>query len=799
MLLSLKWLNDHVDLSGISPATIAAELTAKIALIEEVVEQAAALDGVVVGEVLARAAHPDADRLSVCRVRTGDAEHEVVCGAPNVAAGQKIAYAPVGITLPGGLTLEKRKIRGVLSHGMICSERELELGDDHDGILVLDPSVEVGAPLAVALELDDVLLEIDNKTVTHRADLWGHYGFARELAAIFDRPLRELEIDDELVAAPDAFPIELADREGCPLYLGLLIDGVSGNAPSPAWLARRLTAVGMRPLGLLVDLSNYVMLELGQPTHPFDRDTLEGGILVRRAQEEETLTTLDGQERGLRPDDVVIADRARTVALAGIMGGGDTEVRETTERVLLESAHFDAVRLRRTSSRLGLRTDALARFEKFLDPTLAELGVRRYARLLQGLAPQARIARGFAVAGEAKVEAVEIALRPDRVRVKLGLDLEIDEMERALRSIAFEVRREEGGEEMRLLVRPPSFRLGRDVQHEDDLIEEVGRLIGYDRIESRLPRVACDPPRPDRRRVVERESLLALVEECGYSETANYSFVSDRQVERYHCGDEAFLRLPHPLTQDTGRLRRSLVPGLLEQVSRNQVHRDEVRMVEVGRSYLREHTDGALPHERRELVAVRARRDGDAETLVFELRADADTLFRRIHVPFVAAPAEQSPRYAHPGRCIELVCGDHPAGWCAQLHPEIAQNFDLAGAVAVMWLYLDVVAAQSPIVPRMTPLPQFPSVRRDLSVMVEDSVAWSSLEEAISASSAGEHVDHLELFDVYRGKGVPEGCRSLAFRLEYRAPDRTLTDKEVESMQAAVIAALEARGARLRS
>ena len=396
MHLSRNWLNDHVDLSGVSAADLAERLTMRTALIEGFVDQAALLEGVVVGRVLSCEPHPDADKLSLCTVDAGDgAPLQVVCGAPNVAAGQGIVYAPVGTRLPNGMKLKKAKIRGFESHGMICAEDELGLGPEHDGILVLEPGVwgrhEPGTPVDRVPGLCDVIFEIDNQSVTHRPDLWGHYGFARELAAILDRPLRPLDVDASLERGADGPGLELADPDGCPLYAGLCVEGVT--APTPDRLRFRLVACGMRPLGLAVDLSNYVMLELGQPTHPFDRDTLAGDrIVVRRAAAGERLTTLDGLERALEPDDVVIADGERGVALAGIMGGAETEVGDGTTRLLLESASFDAARLRRTSSRLGLRSEALARFEKGLDPGLVEQALRRYAHLLRGLDAGAVIA-----------------------------------------------------------------------------------------------------------------------------------------------------------------------------------------------------------------------------------------------------------------------------------------------------------------------------------------------------------------------------------------------------------------------
>ncbi|RKY19848.1 MAG: phenylalanine--tRNA ligase subunit beta, partial [Planctomycetota bacterium] len=439
MRLSLNWLADFVDLSGLEPERIAHELTMRTALIEQVIDQRAALAGVVVGRVLECGPHPDADRLRLCRVEFGaEQPAQVVCGAPNVAAGQTIAYAPVGTRLPNGVKLKQAKIRGQPSAGMICAEDELGLGPEHDGILVLEDGLAPGRPFAELPGLADVILDIDNKSVTHRPDLWGHYGFARELAAIFGRALKPLELATDLELGEEGPAIALEPDAGCPMYLGLALEDEPAVAPDA--MRFRLVACGLRPLGLAVDLSNYVMLETGQPTHPFDRDSLQGDqIRVRRAREGERLTTLDDVQRTLSTQDLVIADDERVIALAGVMGGHETEVGSRTRRVFLESAVFDPVRVRRSSSRQGLRTDAVARFEKDLDPALAELALRRYAHLLRGLRPQAKLAGCFRRAGEAGAPRRRIRLDPAMVSARLGLDLDVHTVRAALESIGFVV------------------------------------------------------------------------------------------------------------------------------------------------------------------------------------------------------------------------------------------------------------------------------------------------------------------------------------------------------------------------
>jgi phenylalanyl-tRNA synthetase beta chain len=805
--LSLDWLADHVDLAGLAPESIAHDLTMKTALIEGIERPGAGLEQVRVGLVVHHEKHPNADRLSFCKVDAGSGVVEVVCGAPNVAKGQKICYAPVGCTLPNGVTLEARKIRGLLSHGMICSDAEMKLGEDHDGIRVLPADAKVGTPIIALLGLDDVIFEIDNKSVTHRPDLWGHRGFARELAAIFERKMKPLAIDATLAPDRKGFEIRLDDPSGCPAYLALRAE-FDSLPPTPSWIERRLTATGTRPISLLVDLSNYVMLELGQPTHPFDEAKLGGGkIVVRRAAKGERLVTLDGQTRELTAEDVVIADASRGVGIAGVMGGRESEVTTATRRLLLESARFDGVRIRRTATRLGLRTEAVARFEKGLDPSLPELAVRRYSQLLKQIAPDVRVKSGFAQAGGVPARPPALTLRPARARAKLGYDLPTEEMKKRLASLGFQVK--EAGE--RLEVAPPRDDVRRDVSSEDDLIEEVGRLAGYERVPSTLPRLACDPPRIDPVRRLERAAIATLVHECGYAECLGYSFATDRQVALYHEAEAAgaagaappFVRLLNALTVDATRLRRSLVPGLLDFTRKNLVDREEVRLVESGREYLpgqpAEWEGDGLPRERRVVTAVRAKRNVDAEALVLETRADAEALLARLDVAASGrTPAGTLPRFAHPGRTIEFVAEGRPVGLVAQLHPEIARRFAIEAAACVLELDLAAAAAAPRPATRMKPISEFPPARRDLAVVTPEEKSVAEVLREIRAGG-GERLAEVELFDVYRGGSLPPGHRSLAFRLEYRAPDRTLTDAEVDAMHGKVVERLAKQGIKLRA
>ena len=796
MLLSLNWLRDYVDLAGIEPERLAHDLTMRTALIEGYLDQAAQLKGVVVGEVLECGRHPDADRLSVCRVEYGAEEPaHVVCGAPNVAAGQKIVYAPVGTRLPNGLKLKKAKIRGQVSAGMICAEDELGLGVEHDGIIELDPGLVAGTPIGEVPDLCDVVFEIDNKSVTHRPDLWGHYGFARELACIYGQELRPLKLATDLQeGATDGPALELQAGAGCPMYLGLCAEH-DGPGRAPDWMRFRLAACGMRALGLLVDLSNYVMLDTGQPTHPFDRDKLAGDrIVVRPGAEGEVLTTIDEVERKLVPGDIVIADGDGAVAIGGIMGGGDSEVGESTQRVFLESAVFDPTLVRRTSSRLGLRTEALARFEKDLDPALAETAVRRYAHLLRELAPSAKVATSFARAGEAAAPTRTIPLSPSVLRKRLGHEVPDERMAEVLASIGFEV----SGSGEQLEVRVPSWRATRDVTIPEDLLEEVGRLVGYDQVPTPVPvgplLVAQRAPELE----LAEDLRDALVNRGRCTEVFSYSTLADDVFELLGIeASEDHPRLTNALQKDASRLRPSVAPSLLAHVDQWLRQSDEVSAFEIGQAY--GPGEGGAPRERSELVVLLARRDrGDGRDVLRWLRGPVEAALTALGTDDMGLDPVEPPADAgwfHPGRCARLSVGEQGIGHLGVLDPGLGERMGLGDAqVGLAVIDLEALLACPRGRTTYRAVSRFPQARMDLAFVAPYGLAVASLSAAIKKAGPKTLVDVLP-FDVFRLDG---DARSVAFHLVFQAADRTLTDKEVQKARTKIVAAAEALGATLR-
>jgi len=778
MRLSLDWLGEWIALP---PADELVERLDLCGFEDSVVERIGPdLSQVCVGEVLARAAHPNADRLSVCRVDVAAGEPlEIVCGAPNVAAGQKVAVARVGVGLPDGSRIKKSKIRGVASFGMICSARELGLGDEHEGILVLEPTARIGAPLSEVLRLGEPILEVG--ITPNRGDTASLLGVAREVRALFGGELQVPEAAPPELGAPaaEAIGVSIEAPEDCHRYVARVVRDVRVG-PSPAWLQRRLEASGLRAINNVVDVTNYVLLEFGQPLHGFDLASLRGAqIRVRRARSGEKLATLDGETRELDADDLVIADAERAIALAGVMGGADTEVGESTRDVLIESAHFRPASVRVSARRHGLRTEASYRFERGVDREGVGRAADRCARLLAELCG-GRVARGCVVAlGEPPPATLEVRLETRRANRLLGTTLGAQEMAELLERVGVRCTEPEPGV---LLGRIPSHR--NDLHLHQDLTEEVARIYGYDRIPTSEP---VGPLRP-----VELPLSLTLAERArdalaavGLLETVSFPFVAPGEIAALRLDEPEgrTLGLLNPIKEEEPRLRPLLLPTLLRLARQNfdrQVER--VRIFEVSRVF-RPTGAGQLPREPLQAAALLA--DGGARQLwraarpplFYEARGVAERLVNQLG--YVAVLQRQgSPPYLHPGAAAAILTGGRVIGAVGEIHPEVAATFGIDVPCAALEVDLSALAAIPPRLPRYSEVSRFPQIRRDLAVVVERSVAAGELLAAVR-ECAGPDCTGVELFDRYQGRGIPEGRVSLAFRLVFQRPDRTLEDTEV--------------------
>jgi phenylalanyl-tRNA synthetase beta chain len=792
MRVPLRWLAEWIALPD--EAALLARLTQGGLEVEEVVRVGPDLSGVRVGHVLTCEKHPQADRLSLCRVDLGEAEPaQIVCGAPNVAAGQKVAVVSPGARLPDGRKLQKAKIRGVTSHGMICSAAELGLAEQADGILVLDVAAPAGAPVDSVLAVGERV--VDLALTPNRGDCASLLGVAREVRAHFggDVEIPPTEAPEQGPSAAADLRVEIADPAGCLRYTARLVRGVRVGS-SPAWLQQRLEAAGMRPIDVVVDVTNLVMLEFGQPLHAFDAGTLRGGVVrVRRALPGEKLTTLDGETRTLEPDDLLIADAERAIALAGVMGGAETQVTDRTRDVLLESAHFDATYVRRTARRLGLHSEASYRFERQVDTAGVRRACDRAARLLGELA-NGSVAPGVleATGDEVNAEPV-ITLAPERVNRLLGTALSGAEISALLARVEVRV---DDAVASPLRCRVPSWR--NDLRRAEDLVEEVARIHGFDEIPATLPVQRLAPVVVARSRRVSEAARNAL-SAAGLFECMTLPFARPADLDRMGLAtDDArrrLVRLQNPLTEDEGALRTFLLPSLLGVVQANRARQVErIRIFEVGRTFHPRAGD-ELPDERLALAAAITQggeRLWDAGApIFFELKGALEQVFEAIGVAAEFSPGGGEP-FWHPTSSAHLEVAGRPVGGLGELHPDVAARFEIDVPCALLSLDLDALIASRLAMHRFEEPSRQPQMRRDLAVLLPRDAAAGRVLEAIR-STAGPHLVEAAVFDRYEGPGIPEGRVSVAFRLVFQRPDRTLTDAEVTRASERVVAMLADR------
>ena len=752
----MSWLREYADPDATNEE-VAARLSVSTCEVERIVRRGVAdTTGFVVGKVLSAERHPNADQLQLTTVDVGGTQQQIVCGAWNFGAGATVAVALPGATLPNGLTLERRELRGKTSEGMILAEDEVDLGPDHDGIMLLADGIEPGTPLAEVLPLADEVMEVE--VTGNRPDLLSIYGLAREVAALFDVPLAPWPGVDPPRAGHESVAVDVEDRDGCPRYLARLFREVK-IAPSPVWLKARVLAAGMRPISNVVDVTNYVMVALGSPLHAFDYDTLHGGVVgVRRAHDGEEVRTLDGQLRRLDARDMVITDADRAVALAAIMGGAETEVTDSTTSILLEAANFEPVSVLHTSERLGLRTDGSNRWEKGVDPYLAEHAARLATQLVVETAG-ARWTGETDAYGELPARPV-VELRPGRTSELIGLDVPPDEQRAILRRLGFDVDVD--------AVTVPTWR-ARDVTREADVVEEVARFV-LDDVPFTLPARRDAAGRLTREQAL-RRTIEDVLAGCGLSEAYTPSLAADDP-------DRDALRLPLPLSSDQSVLRTTLIPSLVGAAERNRaVGNDDVALFEIARVYLP--TGEQLPDEHTHVCGVVEGGYSDAKGVV-------DTLYAALKIPM---EVERGTRpLLHPGKTGKLA-----QGWIGEVHPAVATGWSafeldlgaLAAAMPERVLYEDVIT--------------FPSVLQDLAFVVDEDVPASVLMEAIR-EAAGPELREVRVFDEYRGEQIGAGSRSLAFRVAFGAPDRTLTDEDATAIRSRIVAAVrDGFGAELRS
>jgi phenylalanyl-tRNA synthetase beta chain len=786
MKISWHWLGRHVDLSGLDPRDLANRFTLAVAELEGIEEVGAGMEQVIAGRITGLRPHPEADKLRLVELDLGGRTDTLVSGAPNCEVGMITAVALPGAALPAGV-VEVAAIRGVESRGMTCSEADLGLSDDNAGILALPPDTAPGTPLSDLAPIHDWVIEIDNKSLTHRPDCWSHRGIAREIASLTGRALKELDLDLEFTR-DEPVEIRVEDQDLCPRFTAVCYAGIT-VAPSPLWLKTMLHRVEVRSISNVVDLTNFVMLDVGNPVHAYDARFIQDGVIVvRRGAEGETLTTLDDQVRPVAPSDVIIADGARGVGLGGIMGGLDSEIVGDTTEVVLESANFQASAIRRTSSRLGLRTEASARFEKALDPAFAEHSSRLFGRMLLELDPGARITSAFIDVAAPLAAPTVIETSCSFIRRKLGDDVSDARIVEILEGLEFVVAADGDA----LAVTVPTFRATKDVGIPEDLVEEVGRIIGYDNITPTPPLAAVQPPPRPQSRVVERRLRHFMVTGGGV-EVMQYSFDSAPWAETIGYSLDGAVRLANPISADMPVMRRSLIPNLLSALRKNQTHRDEVFIFELGRVFQQPESEGAVPDQQRHLGAVFSTTDAlrpernfrQVKWVIEQLLAINERGDYRLEI---ATRAPELP-WVTEGRLLAVrdLASDEIIGWMGQVNPVLCAKARLRGGVGFFELDLEPMIASPRKELTYQPLPRFPRISYDLSFIVPNAVTHQAVMEGVEAAG-GALLKDTELVAVFEGAPIPEGHKSLSYRLTFGSGERTLRDDEVKPAVDAVIA-----------
>lgn len=804
MKLSLDWIKDFVDLpKDLSPEEFGELITKHTAEVEAVELIAKKYDHMVIGQIKKVWLHPDANRLNLTLVDIGVPEPvQIVCGGQNLYEGMLIAVALPGAIVDlhgeGVFEIKKAAIRGQESNGMICAGEEIWMEPDNEpgakeDIKIKDLShltAKPGTPLADALGLKGLLLDIDNKSLTHRPDLWGHYGFARECSAIWGSPLRML--DEFLYEGPEGdtpFTVHIERDDVCPRFSTCLVSGVT-IGPSPLWMQARLELAGMNPINNIVDITNYVMLELGQPMHAYDRQQVgSDSLTVNVGRPDVKLTTLDGNEHDLHEEDPVIYNAAgEALTIAGIKGGLKSGIHEGTTEIILEAANWDAVMIRKASARHQLRTDASQRFEKRLDPGMTDVAIRRALKLLTELCPGIKVISPIASVGKWTEPNLKISVNPDTVRSKIGLDIPTDEMVHILTALDFGVSKEGA----RLSVRVPNHRATSDVDIEEDIVEEIARIHGYDKIPAELPSLPARLPVPNDERFYKHRTRELMAFLLGFTETLNYSFYGKDRLEACGLNEAEHVRVLNYLSEDQTHMRVSLVPNLLGIIEKNQREFESMRVFEMGRTYKEVGT--YMPLEEKGLIMAVAQK---SEPFPHAKGALEDYLeaFGLKGVKFQASAV--APPYAHPKKCVDVVVRGQKVGHVFTVHPGTLKAFDILTNVAMVELNFSALVSRGLDKLSFTEPPKFPGMSFDISVLVNARTEAGSLADALRR--VDKLIESVALFDTYQGKGIPEGKKSLSYKIDLRHPERTLTDEESKAVQAAVLKELTAKGAELRS
>ena len=797
MLVSYNWLKQYTNVEDNANA-LAEKITRGGIEVEGVEYLAEEISNVVVGYVVSKEKHPDAEKLNVCQVNVGEEENlQIVCGAPNVDAGQYVIVATVGAKLPG-IKIKKAKLRGVESQGMICSLAELGLSKSvvpknyQEGIYVFETEQELGSDVVEVLGLNDYILDLS--ITPNRADALSMRGLTYELGALYNNKVdfKDVEKEEDYEATSLQVAIE---SDSCRNYVGQVVKNVEVKS-SPLWLQTRLMNSGIRPINNIVDITNYVLLEFGQPMHAFDKDLVGDKIVVRDAKEGEVLETLDGEERKLQTTDLVITDGTRAIALGGVMGGKNTEVSEETKNIILESAYFNPTSVRRTSAANGLRSDSSARFEKGIDPNMQKAALARAVELILELCPNAVVESSVGVVNKVDDKVVEITT--SYINNYLGIILSTEEIVAILEGLSFKV--EVSGED--LVVKVPTRR--PDISIKQDLVEEVIRIYGYDNLASTLPKFSKTTKGglTYSQRMV--RDLRAVYASLGFNDTINYSLVSEEEATQYTLEDHHKVRLLMPMTETHSTLRQSLIPGLLNTVQYNVARKQkDLKLLEIGRVFFGSGDDNIQPKETVYLSAALTGEERSTKWLkesstldFFAAKGYLEVVFERLGLEEKVTYKKSTLEGMHPGRFAEVYLGEKRIGFIGEVHPQVADKLGL-NTTYVFEINLDEVISEGKVKPKYEEVTKYPEITRDIAMLVDVKDEYQNIYNVVESVNS-KLITKVELFDLYVGAELLVGKKSLALTITYSDKQKTLTDEEVTAVHDKVLAVLTAYGAIIR-
>jgi len=798
MNISLNWLKEFVNLGNISPEEIKDQLTAHTVEVEKIIEQKEQFKNIVIAKILEIKKHPQADKLQIAIVDAGEKEPlKIVCGAPNIAIGQLVPLAKIGAILPNGLEIKKAEIRGENSNGMLCAEDELGLGNDHSGIMILDEKAKIGQDLSEYLSLNEIILEIDNKSISNRPDLWGHYGIARELSVILEKKLqpystKEIKIKNNKEVSKENIEVEIKAKNLCKKYLAIKIDGIKIEE-SPTWLKNKITSLGLKSINNIVDATNYVMFETGQPLHAFDAEGIEK-IIIRKADKNEVIMALDDKERKLNENDLVIATESMAIAVAGIIGGKEKEINNTTTSIIIESANFDAVSIRKTGQKINTRTDAAMRFEKGLDPNLCQLALNKMVEIIKKIQPQAVLKYEIIEKGDFKNEEKIINLDLKWANKIIGQEIEEKKIKNILERLGLEV---QNNSQESWNIKIPSWRQ-KDLQIKEDIIEEIIRIYGYNNIKAIIPNDELTPPEKDPQLQLINKIKKILANNYKMTESYNYSFINEDQLLKLNFDPKTYVKLLNPLSSQHALLRQTLITNLISNIKTNQSRSDLISIFEIGNIFLNVagglHKDKKrnenLPYQEKKLALIISDSKNNSfnhlKNIIFNFLLElSDTL----EIEF--SPTESIINWSDKNeKCLIMIDGKE-IGFIAKIDNGVLNKNGIKKETSASEISLKslLTAISKGKQKQYQTIAKFPSINRDLAFVIDQKIFYNDISREIK--NFNPLIKDLELFDVYSGENLENNKKSLAFHIVYQSNEKTLTSEEIDKIQNELIKHLE--------